>query len=76
MALERTISLRDAGLRLAQLLNSSEKVASGKLLSLLKARQIEAGFQFPGTTARWINNSHIILGYDQQRQVPGDPIFR
>lgn len=54
MALERTISLRDAGRRLAQLLNSTERVASGRLLSLLKAGQIEAGFQFPGTAARWI----------------------
>ena len=54
MAPERSISLRDAGLRLAQSLNSNEKVASGKLLSLLKAGQINAGFQFPGTTVWWI----------------------
>jgi hypothetical protein len=54
LARERSISLHDAGVQLAQLLHSKEKVASGKLLSLLKAGEIEAGFQFFGSTVWWI----------------------
>jgi hypothetical protein len=48
MAEEATISLHDAGQRLTVLHPSTEKVACGKLLSLLKSGQIKAGFQFPG----------------------------
>ena len=54
MAREQSICLRDAGVQLAHSLHSTEKVASGKLLSLLKAGTIEAGFQFPGSTVWWI----------------------
>lgn len=54
MAREQSISLHDAGVQLAQSLHSTEKVASDKLLSLLKAGKIEAGFQFLGLTVWWI----------------------
>jgi hypothetical protein len=55
MAEVATISLHDAGRRLATLGTSSEQVASGRLLSLLKSGQIKAGFQFSaGRTSSWI----------------------
>ena len=41
------ITLRDAGARLAELQRSKEDVACGKLLALLCAGKINAGFQFP-----------------------------
>ena len=50
-----TISLHDAGQRLAELRSSREPVACGRLLSLLKTGQVKAGFQFPaGQTLSWI----------------------
>jgi hypothetical protein len=54
LAREQSISLHDAGVQLAQRLHSTERVAAGMLLSLLKAGRIEAGFQFPGSTVWWI----------------------
>jgi hypothetical protein len=42
-----TISLRDAGRRLALSNRANETVAFGRLLALLKSGQIQAGFQFP-----------------------------
>ena len=55
MADVATISLHDAGQRLAELHGSKEQIACGKLLSLLKTGQVKAGFQFPaGQTVLWI----------------------
>jgi hypothetical protein len=55
MAVLATISLHDAGRRLAELHGSREQVACGRLLGLLKTGQINAGFQFPaGSTLSWI----------------------
>ena len=55
MADVATISLHDAGQRLAELHGSREQIACGKLLSLLKTGQVKAGFQFPaGQTVLWI----------------------
>lgn len=50
-----TISLHDAGQRLAELRSSREQVACGRLLSLLKTGQLKSGFQFSaGQTLSWI----------------------
>lgn len=54
MTVEQTITLRDAGRRLAPLLHSRDKVASDELLDLLKSGAIKAGFRFSGRTAFWI----------------------
>jgi hypothetical protein len=55
MAVVATISLHDAGRRLAELHGSREQVACGRLLGLLKTGQIKAGFQFSaGSTLSWI----------------------
>jgi hypothetical protein len=55
MAGVATISLHDAGCRLAALHGSRERVACGKLLGLLKMGEIKAGFQFrTGRTLSWI----------------------
>jgi hypothetical protein len=55
MAVVGTISLHDAGRRLAELHRSKEQVACGRLLSLLKTGEINAGFQFSaGSTLSWI----------------------
>ncbi len=50
-----TISLHDAGRRLAELHGSREQVACGRLLGLLKSGKIKAGFQFSaGRAVSWI----------------------
>ena len=55
MAEVATISLHDAGQRLAELRSSREQVACGRLLSLLKTGQLKSGFQFSaGQTLSWI----------------------
>jgi hypothetical protein len=55
MAGVATISLHDAGRRLAELHSSREPVACGRLLGLLKSGEIKAGFQFPaGHASLWI----------------------
>lgn len=55
MAGVATISLHDAGRRLAELHSSREPVACGRLLGLLKSGEIKAGFQFPaGRASSWI----------------------
>lgn len=49
-----TMSLRDAGVRLAELHNTRDKVAVGKLLALLRSGEIRAGVQFPiGAQSYW-----------------------
>jgi hypothetical protein len=55
MDAQSTISLRDVALRLARLPKSGTgKVADGKLLGLLQAGELQAGFHFPGEFASWI----------------------
>ncbi len=55
MGAQPTIPLRDAALRLARLPKSGTgKIADGKLLGLLQAGDLQAGFHFPGEFASWI----------------------
>ena len=54
MTVEKTITLRDAGRRLAPLRHSLDKVASDELLDLLKSGEITAVFRFPGPSISWI----------------------
>jgi hypothetical protein len=50
-----TITLRDVALRLARLPKSGTgKIADSKLLGLLKAGELKAGFHFPGPFTSWI----------------------
>jgi hypothetical protein len=50
-----TISLRDAGARLAELFNSRDKVAVGRLIGLLRSGDIKAGVLFPaGARSYWL----------------------
>jgi hypothetical protein len=55
MDAQPTIPLREVALRLAQLPKSGTgKIADGKLLGLLQAGDLQAGFYFPGEFASWI----------------------
>jgi hypothetical protein len=82
VGLEQSISLRDAGLLVARWRKSTEKIASGKLLSLLKAGQIVAGFRFPGSTVWWIkiptrywntvsNDEFRVIRFSRERKTSG-----
>jgi hypothetical protein len=60
MDAQPTIPLRDVALRLARLPKSGTgKIADGKLLGLLQAGDLQAGFYFPGELASWIPISPI-----------------
>jgi hypothetical protein len=55
MNAQPTITLRDVGRRLARLPSSKTGgIADGKLLGLLKAGELKAGFYFPGPYLSWI----------------------
>ena len=55
MDAQPTIPLREVALRLARLPKSGTgKIANGKLLGLLQAGDLQAGFHFPGKLASWI----------------------
>ena len=50
-----TITLREAALRLAKIKQpGTKKIDDGQLLSLLRAGDLRAGFEFLGATRRWI----------------------
>src|SRR5262249_7908 len=49
------ITLRELALRLEKIrCPKSKAIADGRLLSLLKAGELKAGFHFPARTVRWI----------------------
>jgi hypothetical protein len=55
MSTEQLMSLRDVALGLAKVRGSRQpKIADGKLLTLLRAGELNAGFEFPGLVTRWI----------------------
>jgi hypothetical protein len=55
MNLEPTLSLREVARHLAAMRSSQRgKIDDGKLLALLKAGELKAGFEFPGLVRRWI----------------------
>jgi hypothetical protein len=54
MSPEPVISLREVARRLPRVLKLPGKIATGRLLGLLKTGHLDAGFRYPGRTERWI----------------------